>query len=85
MCIYRQLLNFISHSIELSFAIIHLYIVFPETHPSVSTTELDLLIDEILASHEKGIIASSTRIEEVTWNIPTSIYFGVTVVTTIGR
>ena len=59
--------------------------IIPDSHPTVQEADLDLFIEEIVASRERGIIASSKKIEEVTWNLPTSIYFVVTVITTIGK
>ena len=47
--------------------------------------DLDEFIEEIVSSREKGIVATSRKIDEVTWNLPTSIYFVVTVITTIGN
>ena len=51
----------------------------------MSESTLDDLIRVITDAYDQGILATNSTSDEVTWNAETSIYFAVTVVTTIGN
>ena len=59
--------------------------VVSDKHPCIKAEEVDKLIRVAIAAYDNGIIATNNvTASSATWDVPNSVFFAATVITTIG-
>ena len=63
-----------------------MHLVISEKHPCVEAEEVDKLIKVAITAYDSGILATNNvTTSSTTWDVPNSIFFAATVITTIGN
>ena len=61
-----------------------IYCFLTEDNGCVSEAELDGLLRTILIAYDRGVIEFSNKSSASNWDLASSLFFSITVVTTIG-